>query len=340
METLPRTGLIVPSADKSDAVHPVAHMRAIAQSFNDQGVIFDQGIISERPAFGASGRFWYVDSGAGVGGLWYDTGTAWVLVPTGASSAQSAVLYARMTANQSTNVTDLVVPVAANATYSLAGGLQCGSGPGTLAITTPTGTNGWWGGTANVYHETPDTITEDFEDASYNFTFTKAPTTGNGFALRTNTAHSGTQSYGSVGSAGSTMWIATSLGYEEVTRVIKNGVTMATPTSGSWTNVNFDVVAGDSIEVSVTPGGNSHDVVIDDIVVTIGPAAGTSVAIAQAGALDGAYLHAHAEDGFTAVNGLVRTASTSGNLQLKMKADAASTVALDADSYLTLTRVA
>lgn len=90
MQTLPRSGVQVPSADRSDSFDPVRDLRAIANAFEVGALLYaGDGLVGARPAAGKKGRIWRsTNKAAGI--LDYDTGTAWVEIGTQAQSDPAA----------------------------------------------------------------------------------------------------------------------------------------------------------------------------------------------------------------------------------------------------------
>lgn len=63
-----------------------ADLQALAQQVATLTAFYGQGTLAARPAAGTAGRFYHVTSGASAGMTFYDTGSTWAVVGTGASS--------------------------------------------------------------------------------------------------------------------------------------------------------------------------------------------------------------------------------------------------------------
>lgn len=81
MDSLTRTGIIIPSADGSDATTALkASMRSIGTRLESVGILGAEGPLSSRPAPG-SGRFLFKPTDPGLAGLVYwDTGSSWATI--------------------------------------------------------------------------------------------------------------------------------------------------------------------------------------------------------------------------------------------------------------------
>jgi hypothetical protein len=79
-ETLPRTGIEVPLADRSDLVKPVDVLRALGAFFDANVLIVAQGLLSARPAAGKAGRFYRALDDPSSPIVYYDDGTQWTQI--------------------------------------------------------------------------------------------------------------------------------------------------------------------------------------------------------------------------------------------------------------------
>ncbi|GAB6901876.1 hypothetical protein [Kineosporia succinea] len=79
MDTLTRTGIVIPANDGTDSVTAYRlSQRSIGNKFDSAGVLYGQGLLSARPAPGTAGRI-FKPTDAGLQGVSYwDDGTAWV----------------------------------------------------------------------------------------------------------------------------------------------------------------------------------------------------------------------------------------------------------------------
>jgi hypothetical protein len=89
-QTLTRTGIVAPSADNTDPFDPVTYIRNVGTALEAKGVLYSQGLLAARPAAGTAGR-WYKPTDTGSESLIYwDDGTAWQAIGTGAPTDGSA----------------------------------------------------------------------------------------------------------------------------------------------------------------------------------------------------------------------------------------------------------
>lgn len=84
MDTLSRTGIVVPSADLHDSVHPVAHLRSIAYAVENKAVLYlTPGTLASRPAAGVLGRVFRPTDVGEAGNVYFDDGSVWVRLSAG-----------------------------------------------------------------------------------------------------------------------------------------------------------------------------------------------------------------------------------------------------------------
>ena len=80
-QTLSRTGIVVPSADRSDPVHPVADIRAIGLWLEANGfIVLPADTYANIPAAAKRGRIFHPSDAGREAEFYFDTGTAWQLI--------------------------------------------------------------------------------------------------------------------------------------------------------------------------------------------------------------------------------------------------------------------
>ena len=80
-QTLSRTGIVVPSADRSDPVHPVADIRAIGLWAESYGfIVLPSAAYSSIPSASTFGRVFHPNDAGRESEFYFDTGTAWQLI--------------------------------------------------------------------------------------------------------------------------------------------------------------------------------------------------------------------------------------------------------------------
>ena len=89
MDTLTRTGVVIPATAGSDATTAFRlSARSLGNAFEAAGLLYADGLDSARPTFGTHGRIYFPSDLPGI--AYYDTGSTWVTIGAGAPTDPAA----------------------------------------------------------------------------------------------------------------------------------------------------------------------------------------------------------------------------------------------------------